>query len=499
MNRIIITETPPIVLAIVMAIIAFAIILAIPFLPAAPAIAGTSEPVVAHTRDTRIGIVRGDTLFVTRAKVIAAALEGNEMLAASGAMKDAANAEALGAWRGFLPQVQLSEFFLRSDDALSSFGFKLQNRSVTQMDFHPDLLNNPGQTDNFITRLQLLQPIFNGGMGYYGKQAADAAGRAAAYKHQRAAESIRFHGHQAYEGLKLALTFTRVMETAVASAEGHVRQAQSMVDNEMATEADLLQAKVYLSGLKQKLIETRNYVAIAGEHIKLLTAVNSELPLSVDADESEVLANEDWADPGPASTTGRSDLLARLEEAKAAGKMVGVARGAVLPHVNLSLQRDYFDLEDPFGTNAKSWSLGVYATMGFGVGNLGEIKKAKAQHRAARHMADFESRQAGVQFRQAWLEANAAREMVQVAEEAVIAARESLRIVTNQYREGLAGMVDLLDTQAAATMAEGNLVQSRHDFNLGLANLEFSGAGSSSFGSTDGSAQISHENPADAE
>ena len=56
-----------------------------------------------------------------------------------------------------------------------------------------------------------------------------------------------------------------------------------------------------------------------------------------------------------------------------------------------------------------------------------------------------------------------------MARDAVDAAREGLRIVTNQYREGLASMVDLLDTQAAAIMAEGNLVQARHDYQVGLA------------------------------
>ena len=63
-----------------------------------------------------------------------------------------------------------------------------------------------------------------------------------------------------------------------------------------------------------------------------------------------------------------------------------------------------------------------------------------------------------------------------MASGAVEAAREGLRIVTNQYREGLAGMIDLLDTQAAANMAEGNLVQARHDFQVGLAQLVFAGA-----------------------
>jgi outer membrane protein TolC len=423
----------------------------------------------------RLGTVKGDTLFVERDRVIAAAMVHNEMLAASGAMRDAAQADALGAWQGFTPQIQLGEFYLRSDDALSSFGFKLQNRSVTAMDFNPVLLNNPGETNNFITRIQLLQPIFNGGMGFNGKKAANAASRAAGLKHQRAEETIRFHAIQAFEGLKLAQSYEQVMLAAVESARGHVRQAQSMVDNEMATAADLLQAKVYLSALEQRLIEVGNMISVAGENIKLLTAVNTDLPLAVAVDPPFQQGATQF-DLGPEALSNRSDLLARREEADAAGNMVGVATGAVLPHINLSLQRDWYDMEKLFGTEASSWSLGVYATMGFGVGNLGEIKKAKAHKRAAEHMVDFESRQAQVQARQALLAVKAAHEKVLVASDAVATAREGLRIVTNQYREGLASMVNLLDIQAAATMAEGNLVQARHDYEVGLANLEFSGA-----------------------
>jgi len=207
----------------------------------------------------RIGEIRSDTLYVSRSRVIALALEQNEMLAASGAMRDAAGADAQSALRAFLPQVQLGSFFLRSDDALNAFGYTLQNRAVTPQDFDPRVLNHPGETNHFVSRLQLLQPIFNGGMGINGKQAANAMSRAAEYDHARAQETIRFNTIQAFEGLALAKAFEDVMVAAVVSAEGHVKQAQSMVAAEMATQADLLQAKVYLSGLQQQLIEHQTF------------------------------------------------------------------------------------------------------------------------------------------------------------------------------------------------------------------------------------------------
>ena len=162
----------------------------------------------------------------------------------------------------------------------------------------------------------------------------------------------------------------------------------------------------------------------------------------------------------------------------------------MLPHVNLSLQRDFYSQDNLFGDDARSWSLGVFATWDIfkGMQNIGEVKKAKAQKKAAEYMVQFETRQARVQATEALLAAQAAHEKVMVARGAVDAAREGLRIVTNQYREGLASMVNLLDTQAAAIMAEGNLVQAFHDYQVGMANLEFSGAASGT-ASTDVSAK----------
>ena len=440
--------------------------------------ARAEEAAVPDSSWARIGEIRSDTLFVSRDKVIALALEQNEMLAASGAMRDAAGAEATGALRGFLPQVQLGSFFLRSDDALNAFGYTLQNRAVTPQDFNPALLNNPGETNHFVTRFMLMQPIFNGGMGINGKQAADAMSRAAEHDHQRARETIEYHAVQAYEGLALAKSYEGVMVAAVAAAEGHVKQARSMVEAEMATAADLLQAQVYLSNLQQQLIEVRNMMAVAGENIKLLTAVELDLPLAADAAPPSQFELQAVAMMDSLGGSGRSDILARKEQADAAGQMVAVAQGSMYPHINLSVQRDLYSQEDLFGDDARSWSLGVYATWDIfkGMQNIGEIKKAKAHKRAAEYMAQFETRQARVQATEALLTARAAHEKVLVARGAVDAAREGLRIVTNQYREGLASMVNLLDTQAGAIMAEGNLVQAIHDYRVGLANLEFSGA-----------------------
>ncbi len=445
--------------------------------PAGPAAAA------ADTGLEEIGVVLGDTLFVDRGLVIAAALRHNEMLAASGEMSAAAAADALGAWRGFLPRVSLGAYRLRTDDALYGFGFKLNQRRATMADFAAppagNTLNEPGVGENNIMQVRVQQPVFNAGMALYGKKAADAMAGAARLEHARAAETVRFHAVQAYEGLVLAKAYESVMLAALASADAHVEQAQAMVDNDMATEADLLQAKVHRAGLHQRLIDVRNLAATAGDHIRLLTAVNTPLPLAPAAVQTPVgVAAGAATRDGAGSAAARSDVLAAREQAAAAAHMAKVARGAMLPHLNLQAEKNWFHRDELFGDEADSWTFGVYATWDVfsGLEDVGALRKARAQGRAAAHMADFAQRQAGLELDQARREAGAAAERLAVAADAVVSARESLRIVDEMYREGLASMVDLLDVQAMATQTEGDHVQARHDLRVSEAKTIYAGA-----------------------
>lgn len=442
--------------------------------PPAPA-HEAATPMVGSTVQTEPGVARGDTLFVTREGIIAAALANNEMLAAAGAMSDAAAAEALGAWRGFLPRVSLGAYRIRSNDPLYSFGFKLNQRIATQADFNPDLLNNPGPSENNIMQVRAEMPLFNAGMSVYGKKAANAASRAAEADHERAAETIEFHAVQAYEGLVLAHSWVRVMKDALAAADGHVRQARAMYEAEMVTEADLLQARVRRSSLAQRLIEVRNMADIATENIKLLTAVDTPLPMApAGAEDPPVDPEIPEVDSGAAEY--RSDIQAHGERTAAASNMVKVARGRLLPHLNMSAEKNFFSRDEFLRNDSSTWTVGLYATWDIfsGLENIGGLKKARAESRAASHMLDFEKRRARMEAVQAHLGLRAAAEKVSVARDAVAAAREGLRIVENQYREGLASMVDLLDVQAAATMAEGDLVQARYDYMVSLAELRYS-------------------------
>jgi outer membrane protein TolC len=150
----------------------------------------------------------------------------------------------------------------------------------------------------------------------------------------------------------------------------------------------------------------------------------------------------------------------------------------MLPHLNLQAEKNWFHRDELFGDEADSWTFGIYATWDVfsGLEDVGALRQARARSRAAAHLADFAQRQAGLELDQARREVGAAAERLGVAADAVVSARESLRIVDEMYREGLASMVDLLDVQAMATQTEGDLVQARHDLRVSEAGTIYAGA-----------------------
>ena len=64
----------------------------------------------------------------------------------------------------FLPRISVDYTAMVTNSPLNAFGFKLQQRRISQNDFAPDLLNSPDATGDFGVKATMLQPIFNADM-----------------------------------------------------------------------------------------------------------------------------------------------------------------------------------------------------------------------------------------------------------------------------------------------------------------------------------------------
>jgi outer membrane protein len=413
-----------------------------------------------------------DTLKVTLDQVLDHARGKSPRVLAARSGAESAEGMELASLAGFLPHLKLSEQFSRGNDPVYAFGTKLRQSRFTEADFSLPSLNQPSALNNWATRIVLEQPIFNGGKSLYGRKMASSYAEAARSGSEAVTDHTLFGVKQAYYSAILARENLKVIDAAVKAAGSHVHQASQMVATGLATKADQLKASVRLAELEQQKIRVGNMVAVAVENLKLAAGWRSDdflLP-------GEALQeNRLELDLGSLTTFARANqpsLAAAHSAARAAEYDARAAWGEVIPHLNGFAQYER-DGTGAFGNDGNNWMVGVsldwYPFDGFG--SIGKIKSKRAQREKAAYEAALAEHQLEVQVKEAYLNADAAGRMINVARSSVEQARESLRIVGNQYTGGLATITDLLDTELAATGSELSLSQALYEYNVALARL----------------------------
>ena len=413
-----------------------------------------------------------DTLRVTLAEVIEHALSASPRILAAGKSVEQAEGYQLSSLAGFLPQLKVSEVFSRGNDPVFAFGTKLRQARFAQADFSLGQLNQPSALTNYATRFVVEQPIFNGGKSLYGRRQATAFRNAADNAAQAVREQTLFGIRRAYYSLILTRENLKVIDAALASARSHRHQASQMLETGMVTRADELKASVRVSELEQQRIRALNAVEILSENLKLASGWRTGSFLFP----AEGLSEFDF-DFDPDSLTAfalanQGELGAVKNTARAAEFGARAAWGELIPRLNGFFQYEK-DGRKAFAEDGDNWMVGIsldwYPFSGFG--NLGRIKSKRAEKEKAAYEASLARHKVEVDVRESFLDATAAKKMIAVARQAESQAEESLRIVENQYREGLATITDLLDTELARTNTRLSLVNAMFEYNAALARL----------------------------
>ncbi|MBT4501761.1 MAG: TolC family protein, partial [Gemmatimonadetes bacterium] len=236
------------------------------------------------------------------------ALAQNQMLEV--AREGVAQAEGmrLQTWAGHLPSVSISERVMRTNHALSAFGFRLSQERVQQADFMPDALNDPEGITNFQTVLEVQQPLFNGGKTIYGRRQARAGVEVAEAQLQRGEQEVRLHTAEAYWGVVLAREGLEAVRQGLETAQAHAATAQSHFEQQTAPLSDLLAAQVRVAELRGEEIAAVNRVAQAADGLSLVMGLDSGVEVepadTLSYREMEAALDDLVAD----ALTGRADL-----------------------------------------------------------------------------------------------------------------------------------------------------------------------------------------------
>ncbi len=413
----------------------------------------------------------GDVLKLSLADALDRARENNYEIKLADAEVNAMQADKNKSLAVFLPQITLSETYVKTNDPLNSFGLKLKQEIVTQMDFNPALLNDPADIENFNTKFEVIQPLINLD-GFFGRAAAADGLSAVKFKLKRTRNYVKFMVKMNYYQLVLMQRSFNVVSQALETTKANRELIKNYFDEGMITKADYLMSEVYVSNLESQKVDVENKFINASDNLKFMLAIKDERIVEptdelsftevgiVDYQINEVLEN-------------RSDLKAYGLRVDAMSNMNTMNWMKLLPRLNAFGAYEYNDTE-AFGSNANNWMIGLNLRWDIfnGYQNIAGIQKSKAELDHAQIELEKIKSQSKVEIESSVRDLETAKKRLTLADFAVEQSDESLRIIKDRYNKGLEKTTDLLNAETAASNSKLNYLKTLFFYNVSLFKIE---------------------------
>ena len=422
---------------------------------------------------------------ITLNKAIETALEKNYQLQASKKLLKSKEYQFKAAKGLRFPSITFTEMFMRTNNP----GWAMMNTlnqerldmiesskfvNMTSFRFPPPTYP---EVNNWQTKIEFQLPIYTGGKISTGIKMQKKEYEATKKDVERTAQKVIYDVSKAYYGALLAKRAIQLAKQAYKSAEKHYNTARSMYDNGLAIYADVLRAKVYLMNIKNKITEAENNYLIAKRGLLLAMGVEN-----IDPSEIEVVGELKFENTNKPveywqnfAMNNRPDLISLRERVENAKRMAEFTKSDFLPTVGAFGSYELNDRKTPFGTDGKWWTVGIALNWKIfdGFQTLNKYKSAKETYQ--HYLQQKKGFEEFVKFSvyKAYADLQTAKEKLNTAKQNLKWAEEVLKITEKRYKNQMATMIDLLDTQTMYDKIRFDLAKATYDAQVALLELKF--------------------------
>ena len=411
-----------------------------------------------------------ENTLITKEQVLAKVSENNTSLKISEQGFEEARADYRQTNAIFLPSITASHTAIATTNPLMAFGSKLNQEILTQNDFNPLLLNDPSQIENYATRFEIRQPLINAD-GIYHRKAAKTRMRAMEFQTQRTKEYLDFEVEKAYMQLQLAYKGVDVLEKALQAAEANLKLANDNFKQGYLQRADVLAVEVRVTEVMNQLQTAKSNVANASNYLSFLM---DDKTYTIYQPTDSLQVSSYGLEDIQAVSENRADIKA-MELASEAYKSMNLAdKMTFFPRLNAFGSYELYD-DELFKAGANGYTFGAQLSWNIFEGSkrFGKAQKSKATYEKS--VLEFENYKS-----QSQLELNKANRMLtdsknklKLTKLALAQSKESLRIRTNRFKEGLEKTADLLLTETQYAQKQLEYYQTVFEYNYALSYLQF--------------------------
>ena len=412
-----------------------------------------------------------DTIAISKKEILEKVNDNNLQIKIANQAAASAKADYNQSNSLFLPSISASHTAISTTNPLMAFGSKLNQEILTASDFNPALLNNPDKTQNFATKIEVLQPLINVD-GFYGRQAAKSKYEAYKLQTERTKEYLQFEVNKSFMQLQLAYKAVSVLEKAEATTLANLKTVENYAKQGMLQKTDLLSMQVRVNEVKNQLQYAKSNVQNASDYLAFL--LNEDNANKVYKPIEDIENAIEISSFEPKLISNRKDILAMDKSVEAYGQMTQMNKMGFLPRLNAFGSYELYD-DKIFQTGAKGYTVGAQLSWDVfdGYKTIGKYQKAKADYDKAQTESQHYKAQSQLELNKTNRQLVDAENKVNLSKLALEQSQEAYRIRENRFKEGLEKTTDLLNSETLQFQKELEYLQAVFEYNFTQKYLEF--------------------------
>ena len=407
--------------------------------------------------------------MISKKEVLQKVHEGNSSLKITNQEYLMAKADFNQSRAVFLPNITASHTGILTTNPLMAFGSKLNQEILTQNDFDPARLNDPNETRNFATVLEIQQPLINVD-GIYKRKASKVKMEAIELKTSRTKEYLTLEVNKAYMQLQLSYRGVEVLEKALTTAEANKQLAENSFKQGFLQESDVLAVDVHVTEVKNQLQTAKSNVLNASNYLSFLMNETADvvyqptdsLTINISKESSKAVSDD------------RSDIKAMELSTEAYKKMYQSEKMSFLPRLNAFGSYQLFD-NTIFNVDASGYLVGAQLSWDIFQGSkrFAKVQKSKAEYeKSVLEYQQYKSK-SELELNKVLRMLHDAENKLKLTELAMQQSKEALRIRKNRFKEGLEKSTDLLIAETKYIQKQLEYYQTIFEFNYSKAYVEF--------------------------
>jgi len=378
---------------------------------------------------------------LTLDQALKTAAERQPQLRQAAASTAAARARADQARAGLFPQARLSAGY---DYGASGFGA------------------SAGTGSSYSASVSANQLVWDFGQTWNRWQSAGATAESQARSEEAAKLGAAFNVRNVFSTAHANKALMGVARETLANQDKHLQQIQGFVRVGTRPEIDLAQARTDLANARVQLVNAENAYDLARAQLNQAMGVEGSIEYDVADDQAPAVEGEDGATDEllKVALPARPEVAALDQQLRAQELTVSAVSGGYWPTLGVGASVSEGGSPSSAGPNL-GWSVGPTLSWSFFEGGRtnAAVREARAQLDSLRAQMDQLRQSVRLDVDQARLAVRASKAALTASADAVVNARERLKLAEGRYQAGVGSVIELGDAQVALTSALAQQVQ----------------------------------------